>query len=121
VSTQIKYGFKIQDGKIFDCRLQSYTLEKKIIDKNVIYYMKPSSYRRLYLFEPLLYYFPVEKVFELLNFNKFIKKEREKEVMETKLHFMANMAVVYNYPPTYLMPRMFYLYKSCQKLKQKID
>lgn len=118
----IKYGFLIEDNKIFDMKVQSYELKTKIIGSNVIYYMKPVR-KRLYLFEVLLYIYTVEKVFEILNFNSHLRKQRKKEVRikNDKLHYMSNMAIIYNYPPTYLTQKKFALYKKCQSLKKRLD
>jgi hypothetical protein len=117
----IKYGFLIEDNKIFDTKVQSYVEKRVICDKNVIYTMSPVSYKRLYLFEALLSEYSIEKVFEILNYNKSLKKDRCDEISDCKNHYMTNSAVIYNYPPTYLTMRKFQLYKTCQKLKKKID
>ena len=119
----IKYGFLIDGKKIYDTKIQSYELKRKISGENVIYYMSPSSYKRLYFFEPLLYFYSVDKVFELLNFNSTLKKNRQSEnlIKTNKLHYMANMATIYNYPPNYLTQKRFAIYKRCQNLKKRLD
>lgn len=85
--------------------------------------MKPHSYKRLYDFEPLLEKYSDIEVFEILNFNKHIRKERKSESMTrtNKLHYMSNMAVIYNYPPSFLTQKKFALYKICQTLKKRLD
>lgn len=119
----IKYGFKIENNKIYDCKIQSYELVKKTIGSNIIYAMKPTKYKRLYLFEALLEKYSIEKVFKLLKHNSFLKKQRDSEdlIKTNKLHYISNMAVIYNYPPSYLTKRKFALYKIIQTLKKRID
>ena len=117
----VKYGFKIQDGSIYDTKIYDFRLDKTIKDSNVIYTMNPIHYKRLYLFEVLLNNYSVEDVFEILNYNKYLKNQREKYNADRKLHYIANYAVIYNYPPTYLTQRKFYLYKTCQHLKKFIE
>lgn len=119
----IKYGFLIENGKIYDTKIQSYVLKKDAVDMNIIYSMKPNLYKRLYLFEPLLDKYDTAKVFEILNYNKYLSENRasEKLIKTNKLHYMTNMAVIYNYPPTYLTQRKFALYKICQVLKKRLD
>lgn len=121
--SEIKYGFLIKDGEIYDTKIQSYELVKKTIGSNIIYAMKPTKYKRLYLFEALLEKYPIEKVFRLLKHNSFLKRQRDSEnlIKTNKLHYITNMAVVHNYPPTYLTPKMFALYKIIQTLKKRID
>ena len=120
--SEIKFGFLIKDGEIYDTRIQCYDLKKRISGENIIYYMEPSSYKRLYLFEPLLSIYSIEKVFEILNFNSILKKQRDKEssVKTNKLHYISNMSTIYNYPPTYLTKKRFYIYKICQSLKNRL-
>lgn len=119
----VRYGFLIDDNKIYDTKIQSYDLKKQISGDNVIYSMSPSSYKRLYLFEPLLFFYSVDKVFEILNFNSFLKKQRQSEnlIKTNKLHYISNMATIYNYPPTYLTQKRFAIYKICQNLKKRLD
>ena len=119
----IKYGFLIKDGEIFDTKIQSYSLKAESIGCNIIYFMEPKKYKRLSDFEPLLYYYSVEKVFEILNFNSKIKKDRSVEtaLRNNNLHYMYNYSTIYNYPPTYLKPKKFNLYKICQSLKKRLD
>ena len=118
---QIKYGFLIEDDKIFDTKIETYVLKRKKVGTNIIYYMVPKSYKRLYLFEPLLLAYPICTVFELLRFNSRLRKEREAKQQDSYLDNMANYSVVYNYPPLDLMPRQFELYKRCQNLKKRLD
>jgi len=110
----------IDGNKIFDTKIETYELKKKELGPNIIYYMKPKYYKRLYYFEPLLFTYSQEKVFEILNFNKKLKKEREAKQHESYLNNMANFSVIYNYPPLHLMPRMFEHYKKCQNLKKRL-
>ncbi len=119
----IKYGFLIKDGEIFDTKIQSYELCKRIVGSNIIYFMKPTKYKRLCLFEALLEKYSIEKVFKLLKHNSFLKRQRDSEnlIKTNKLHYISNMAVIYNYPPTYLTQRKFALYKIVQTLKKRID
>lgn len=118
----IKYGFFIENGCIYDTKIQSYELKTSQIGSNIIYYMKPKR-KRLYFYEPLLYVYSVDKVFEILNFNRLLKKKRKSEslIKNDKLHYMANMSVIYNYPPSYLTQKKFALYKKCQSLKRRLD
>ena len=118
----IKYGFLIEDGKIYDTKIQAYELKTKELDNNIIYYMKPIR-KRLYLFEVLLCFYSTEKVFEMLRFNRHLRKQRKSEglMKNDKLHYMSNMAMIYNYPPTYLTQKKFALYKKCQSLKARLD
>ena len=119
----VKYGFLIDDGKIYDTKIQSYKLKKQVSGENVIYSMCPSTYKRLYMFEPLLHYYSEEKVFEILNFNSHLYKQRQSEnlIKTNKLHYMANIATIYNYPPTFLTQKRFAIYKICQNLKKRLD
>lgn len=119
----IKYGFLIKNGEIYDTKIQSYGLFTKKIDKNIIYSVKPTTYKRLYLFEPLLLKYDVEKVFELLKFNSTLKYNRKKEnsFREETLRYASNIAVVCNYPPTYLTNKKYNLYRICQNLKKRLD
>ena len=116
----IKYGFLIDGGKIFDTKIETYELKKRVLGSNIIYYLKPKDYKRLYYFEPLLFSYPIDRVFEILNFNKKLKKQRETKHHESYLDNIANYSVVYNYPPLHLMPRMFEHYKKCQNLKKRL-
>lgn len=117
----IKFGFLIEEGKIFDTKVQSFSLKKVVDEGNVIYVMTPSSYKRLYIFEALLYSFSTDVVFRILNYNKHLRKQREDFSMSSKEHYMANASVVFNYPPTYLNKRKFQLYKVCQALRKRLD
>ncbi len=117
----IRNGFLIEDGKIFDTKIQSFTQKKEVVGENIIYSMTPLYYRRLYLFEALLGIYSINKVFRILAYNKYLKKERENETSNTKNHYMTNSTIIYNYPPTYLTKRKFILYKTCQTLKKKLD
>ncbi|QQV91532.1 hypothetical protein M1M25_gp094 [Tenacibaculum phage Gundel_1] len=123
VEVLIKYGFLIKEGKIYDTKIQSYKLKAEYLGSNVIYYMEPKSYKRLYDFEPLLYFYSVDKVFSILDFNSRLRKKRELEsvVRVNNLHYISNYSSVYNYPPSYLKPKKFNLYKICQSLKKRLD
>ena len=118
----IRHGFLIEDGKIFDTKIKSYELKKKDVGSNIIYYMAPNNHKRLYLYEPLLLNYPIEEVFEILRLNSRIRKRRksEKSLKTNKLHYMANMSGIYNYPPTFLTQKRFYIYKICQSLKNRL-
>ena len=85
--------------------------------------MIPSSYKRLYFYEPLLTLYDSDKVFEILNYNEQISEDRKEEstVQTNRLHYIANMGGVYNYPPSYLNMKKFALYKICQNLKKRIE
>ena len=117
-----KYGFTITDGKIFDNHVIRYEICKKSTDSNVIYYVEAKP-ERLYLFEVLLFIYPTEKVFEILKFNKILKENRElhEESKKMNFHHITNMAVIYNYPPSYLTQKKFSLYKKCQIIKKKLS
>ena len=119
----IKYGFIIENNQIFDTKIQAYELEKCYVGKNLIYSMKASKYKRLYSFEPLLDKYSIEKVFSILKYNTHLQKNREIEslIKVNKLHYVSNMAVIYNYPPTFLTQKKFALYKICQTLKKRLD
>lgn len=119
----IKYGFLIKDGKIHDTKIQSYDLCKKVVGCNILYSMKPTKYKRLYLFEPLLDKYSLDQVFKMLKYNSFLNSQRETEnlIKTNKLHYISNMAMIYNYPPKYLTQKKFGLYKICQSLKKRID
>lgn len=118
----IRFGFLIENNKIYDTQIVSYELKIKEIDNSIIYYMKPKR-KRLYMFEVLLYYYPIDIVFDILNFNKYLKKQRRIEALikTDKLHYMSNISVIYRYPPTYLTQKKFAIYKKCQSLKKRID
>ena len=120
---KIKYGYLIKGGKIYDTKVKSYSLLKTIYDKNVIYYIKQDEYKRLYLFEPLLNKYPTDKVFQILRFNKYLKEIRDLNEAKRsgKLHYMANLTVIGNYPPKYLKKKKFFLYKTILRLKKQID
>ncbi len=119
VGNLIKYGFLIKGNEIFDTKIQSYKLKAEPIGENIIYYMEPKNYKRLYDFEPLLFFYSIDKVFELLNFNSTLRKNRNIE--QNNIHYISNSSVIYNYPPTYLKPKKFNLYKICQSLKKRLD
>jgi len=118
----VRYGFLIKEGKIFDTQRMEYQLKRKVVAGNIIYYMEACAYKRLPMFEALLCRYPIDKVYRMLNFNKHLKKEREKAMSRKnqKNHYMANYATIYNYPPTYLTQKKFTVYKICQKLKKKL-
>lgn len=123
VGSLIKYGFLIKDGEIYDTKIQGYKLKPEFIGENVIYSMESENYKRLYAFEPLLYFYSIDKVFDILDFNSKLKRDRELERVfrANNLHYMSNYSVVYNYPPAYLNPKIFNLYKVCQSLKKRLD
>ena len=119
----VRYGFLIEDGKIYDTKIQSYVLKKQFCGNNVIYYMEPNYHKRLYLFEPLLTIYPEEKVFEILKMNTYLNKQRHHDSLlkTSKLHYVFNMSSIYNYPPTYLPARRFAIYKKIQSLKKRLE
>jgi len=119
----IKYGFKIENGKIYDTKILAYKLFVETIDGNIIYRMKASSYRRLYLFEALLEHYIIQDVFEILRVNHKLKVDRKKEFpfLPKTLDYAGNMGVVLKYPPTYLNKKKYNLYKTCQILKKRLE
>lgn len=119
----IKFGFLIKEGQIYDTKIQSYKLKAESEGRNVIYSMVPNKYKRLYEFEVLLYFYDIDRVFDLLKFNSRLMKNREVEgsFRNNSLHYMANYSAIYNYPPSYLKPKKFSLYKICQSLKKRLD
>tara|TARA_R110000796_G_scaffold218706_1_gene334637 strand:- start:329 stop:694 length:366 start_codon:yes stop_codon:yes gene_type:complete len=119
----INNGFEIVGQKIFDRRISSYSKKVFSTDNNIIHTMVCVGYKRLYHFEPLLENYSTEDVFEILRLNTYLKKERDKSEngVRDKYHYLSNSSMVYNYPIKYLTPRMFEMYKLCQKLKNKID
>lgn len=119
----IRFGFQIIGDEIFDTKIQSYKIVAECQGENIIYSMVKSGYKRLYLFEPLLFKYDIDTVFEMLNFNSYLKESRIRHnLLKTdNFHQISNMATVYNYPPTFLTQRRFSLYKKCQNLKKRID
>lgn len=119
----IKFGFLIENDKIYDTKIQAYELSIRTVGLNIIYFMNPTKYKRLYRFEPLLERFEISKVFKILKHNSILRKQRDCEslIKTNKLHFISNMAVIYNYPPSYLTQKKFALYKICQTLKKRLD
>ena len=119
----IKHGFLIEGDKIYDTKIATYKLNKKFVGKNLIFFLTQSGYKRLNIFEPLLEKFEPEKVCDILNFNSDIRKERQKiENVKTDNHTsVASWSVIYNYPPSALMPHKFNTYKKCQKIKRQLD
>ena len=120
---QIKYGFLISRKKIFDTKIQSYELKKEIVDNMIIYRVIPNRYKRLKSFENLLSLMSNEEVFDILRSDEGVLKQRNKDVSinEKTLLNASNMAMIYNYPPKYLTQKKFYLYKSCQTLKSRVE
>ena len=123
VKNQIKYGFLISRKKIFDTKIQSYELKKEIVDNMIIYRVIPNRYKRLKSFENLLSLMSNEEVFDILRSDEGVLKQRNKDVSinEKTLLNASNMAMIYNYPPKYLTQKKFYLYKSCQTLKSRVE
>lgn len=119
----IKYGFLIEDGKIYDTKIPTYKIKREYSGENILCSMVSDGYKRLHLYEPLLWKYNIDKVFEILNFNTHLKKQRQSAILTkvNKLHFMSNMSMVYNYPPTFLTQRKFSLYKICQNLKKRLS
>lgn len=118
----IKYGFKIKNNEVYDTRINLFVKKAVYTNSGVIYVLNPIGYKRLYMYEALLTRYGVDEVFEILKMNSFLKNERVKfESILLKHHYITNMMMVYNYPVKYLTPRMFQLYKTCQKIKQNIE
>lgn len=119
----IKHGFLIRNGEIYDTKILSYKLYAKHLGNNIIYEIKSDYYKRLYFFEALLLVYDVDKVFEILRLNSTLKKDRHNETSfrNESLRYASNMAVLFNYPPTYLNKKKYNLYRICLKLKAKLD
>ena len=119
----IHKGYLIENGKIFDTKISSYKLNKKIVGDNVLFTFEPNGYRRLYRFEPLLDKFAPEKACEILDYNTSLRKLRKKyDIIQTEnLKYIPHWSVIYNYPPSFLTPKKFQLYKLCQKMKGLLD
>jgi len=119
----VRYGFLIKGNEVYDTKILSYKLTKEVLGSNIVYQMNPTNYKRLHIFESLLYRYDIDKVFELLRFNKHLEECRKKESVfrEEKLQHASNMAVIYNYPPTYLTGKKFSLYKIAQELKKRLE
>lgn len=118
----IKYGFKIENGEIWDTQILTYELKRKSVGNNIIYYMQVFGYKRLYDFDPLLEVFSIDKVFRLLEFNSFLKEQRNNDgrLKEKTLSHISNYSIIYNYPPSYLNAKKFAIYKKCQILKKRL-
>lgn len=119
----VKYGFLIQEGKIYDQQIEKYEIKKRASKNNIIYYIEPVGFKRLHVFEPLLLTYEFDKVFEILKFNSTLQKARKTRQgrVNRKLHYMANMSMSHNYPPTYLTQKKFYVYKYIQQLKRDFN
>ena len=119
----IRNGFEIVENMIFDRRINSYSKKVCFTESNVIHTMICVGYKRLYDFEPLLDKYSEGEVFEILRLNTYLRKQRDicENGVRGKYHHISNSTMVYNYPIKYLSPRMFEMYKLCQKLKKKID
>lgn len=89
----------------------------------IIYRVIPNRYKRLKSFENLLSLMSNEEVFDILRSDEGVLKQRNKDVSinEKTLLNASNMAMIYNYPPKYLTQKKFYLYKSCQTLKSRVE
>lgn len=118
----IRHGFLIEDGKIFDTKIQSYQMTKSYVGGILLYSMTPSYYKRLYEFEILLSIYDIDKVFRILEYNSTLKKNRDKELSLTKnrVNYMSNYSTIYNYPVKYLTKKRFNCYKICQSLKKRL-
>lgn len=119
----VKGGFLIDGDKIYDTKIQSYSLKKEYKEGILVYSMIPSGYKRLYDFEILLELYDADHVFKILMFNSKLKKDREKELDLTKsrMNYMGNYSTIYNYPVKYLTKKRFNCYKICQSLKRRLD
>lgn len=120
---EIRFGFLIRNNKIYDTKIQSYSLHKLEVNRVIVYRMNASSYKRLIDFEWLLQDHNNDYVFNFLRRDKTIEKLRKNNVSlnEKTLINASNMSIVYRYPPKYLNNKKFYLYKSCQTLKKKLS
>ena len=118
---EIKYGFLISKGRIYDTKIQSYRLVARKVDGLVVYRMVPHSYTRLDFMEHLFKTKTNSEIFKILKNNDRIKKMRKNQtaISNKTLLNISNMAVIYMYPPKYLTQKKFYLYKSCQSLKKR--
>lgn len=119
----IRSGFLIEENKIYDTKIQYYSLEKKYIDGVLVYYMLPKKYKRLFDFEILLDFYDIDKVFRILEYNSTLKKNREiqRELTTHKLNYISTCSTIYNYPIKYLTQKKFNCYKICQNLKKRLD
>lgn len=120
---QIKNGFLISKGRIYDTRTQTYKLEVDNVDGLIIYRMKVNGYTRLDFMEYLLKEKTNNEIFKILESDSRVKNLRKKlKIIGPKtLLNMSNMSMVYMYPPKYLTQKKFYLYKSCQSLKKRLN
>jgi hypothetical protein len=120
---EIKFGFLIRNNKIYDTKIQSYSIVKTNVNGLIICRMVSNSYKRLNNFEWLLNDQNNHYIFNLLKEDEWIKKQRKNDVSinEKTLINASNMSIVYRYPPKYLNQKKFYLYKSCQALKKKLS
>lgn len=121
---EIRFGFLIKNNRIFDTKIQSYSIKKVNLNGLIIYRMFSSNYKRLSEFEWMIKENKDNNfIFNFLKNNINIQKQRKKEinVNDKTLINASNMSVVYRYPPKYLNKKKFYLYKSCQILKKKLN
>tara|TARA_R110000822_G_scaffold127454_1_gene262964 strand:+ start:15991 stop:16356 length:366 start_codon:yes stop_codon:yes gene_type:complete len=118
----IKNGFKIENGEIWDIQIQTYALKRKSVGNNIIYYMEEYGYKRLYHFDALLDSFPIDKVFKILEFNSYLRKQRynDTKLNSVTLSHVFNYSSIYNYPPSFLTSKRFATYKKIQHLKKRL-
>ena len=120
---EIRFGFLIRNNKIYDTKIQSYSIVKTNVNRLIICRMISNSYKRLNNFEWLLNDYDNHYIFNFLKEDDWIKKQRKNDVNinDKTLINASNMSIVYRYPPKYLNQKKFYLYKSCQALKKKLS
>ena len=120
---EIRFGFLIRNNKIYDTKIQSYSIVKTNVNGLIICRMISNSYKRLNNFEWLLNDYDNHYIFNFLKEDDWIKKQRKNDVNinDKTLINASNMSIVYRYPPKYLNQKKFYLYKSCQALKKKLS
>jgi uncharacterized protein YbbC (DUF1343 family) len=120
---EIRFGFLIRNNKVYDTKIQSYSIVKTNVNGLIICRMISNSYKRLNNFEWLLNDHNNDYIFNFLKEDEWIRKQRKNDVSvnEKTLINASNMSIVYRYPPKYLNQKKFYLYKSCQALKKKLS
>jgi len=117
----LKYGFLIENGEIYDTHRQVFKQKIESVEGNIIYSIRPYKYKRLYKFEVLLYYYPIDEVFERLRLNSYLKRQRAKYTKLLNMLMFTNKSVIYEFPPTYLTRRRFEIYKTIKYLEKNIE
>lgn len=120
---EIKYGFLIKNGKIFDTKIQTYSLHRIELNNITVFRIKVDGYKRVIQYEYLLKTYSNYRVFDFLKNEEDLLKDRGKgaNLNSKSLLNASNISIVYRYPPKYLNQKKFYLYKSCQALKKKLN